>query len=245
VCEVVGNSGDRGYLGRLNRKVLALLARAGPEGEGWLFRTRGLRLIGWLRGWRDFETYIGLTRFFAYSRSLGEFLGGELAAAERRARFRAFVTGLGRRDDPERVFERHFGHGFAPLLHDWGRAVAEFGVGEHEPPPAHVREALLNRVIPLVEDIDADPWERTRAMRDMAEAGYLFGGDALIGVLEDEGPPLRREAAAALELISGVPAGEDVRRWWEWWQDLPSAAVPVRDTAIRESRKPRPPAASG
>jgi hypothetical protein len=258
VSQVVGNAGDRGFAGRLNRKVLALRARAGPEGEGWIFRTRTVQMGAWLRRWRDFETYAGLTRLFAYGRSLGEFLGGDLATAERRERFRAFVTELGRHDDPERVFERHFGHGFARLLDDWARAVAALGVGEHEPPPPHVREALLTRVIPLVEDPDADSWERTRAMRDMAEAGYLLGADALIRVLEHEPdadalvgvpeqgrPALRRQAAASLELISGVAAGEDVRRWWEWWQSLPADAVPVRDMAIRTGRKPEPPAMPG
>jgi hypothetical protein len=256
VCQVVSCAGDRGLLGRLNRKALALRARAGPEGEGWLFRTQG-RLGAWLRGWRDFETYTRLARLFTYGRSLGEFLGGELSTADRLARFRAFVTELGRRDDPERVFERHFGHGFDRLLHDWARAVKAYGVGEHEPPPPPVREALLTRVIPLVEDPRADPWERTRAVREMAEGGYVLGADALIRVLAHEidpdalvgepqagRPALRREAASALELISGIAAGEDVRRWREWWQSLPAAAVPVHDTSIRASPKPGPPTGS-
>jgi hypothetical protein len=56
---------------------------------------------------------------------------------------------------------------------------------------------------------------------------------------------LRREAAAALEMISGTAAGEDVRHWREWWQGLPSVAVPVRDTAIRAGRKPGPAAPMG
>jgi hypothetical protein len=245
VCHVVGNGGDRALLGRLHRKVRALLGRAGHEGEGWLFHTRGLRLAGLLRGWHDFATYRRLLRFFTFSRSLGAFLGGDLAPADHLARFRAFVTELGRRDDPERVFGRHFGHGFARLLDDWRQAVAALGVGDHEPPPAHVREALLRRVVPLVDDPEADPCERTRAVREMGEAGYVLGANALIRVLEDEGPPLRREAAAALELISGVTAGEDVRRWRQWWHGLPSAAAPVRDTAIRAGRKPGPPAAPG
>jgi hypothetical protein len=245
VCQVVGASGNRGLLGRLNRRARALLTRPGPAGEDWLFRTRGLRLGALLRGWRDFETFTALMRLVTYSRSLGEFLGGELAPADRRERFRAFVTELGRRDDPERVFARHFGHGFDRLLEDWQQAVAALGVGEYAPPPAHVREALLHRVIPLVEDPEADPWERTRAVREMAEAGYLLGADALIHVLEDEGPALRREAAAALEQISGTVAGEDVRHWWEWWHQLPAAAVPVLDAAIRANPRPGPPVAPG
>jgi hypothetical protein len=237
VAQVVGYGDDRGQQRRLNRKVLALRARGGPEDQGWLFRTRGPGVVTWLRRWRDFDSYRGLARLFAYGRSLGEFLAGDLAPADRRTRFSAFVTELGRRDDAGRVFERHFGHDFARLLHDWRQAVAALGVGAHEPPPAHVREALLHRVLPRVEDPGADPWDRTRAMREMADAGYLLGADALIRVLEDEGP-LRREAASALELISGTAAGEDVRHWWEWWHNLPTAGVPVRDTAVREGPQP-------
>src|SRR5262249_51357355 len=76
VCQVVGAGGNRGLLGRLNRKVRALLTRAGSAGADWLFRTRGLRLGALLRGWRDLETFTALLRLFTYSRSLGEFLGG-------------------------------------------------------------------------------------------------------------------------------------------------------------------------
>ncbi len=253
VSQVIGGEGDRGLLRRLNRKVLALRARPGPDAVEWVFHTRAWRMGAWLRAWRDFETYTRLARLLTYGRSLGEFLGGELATPERRGRFRAFVTELGRRDDAERAFERHFGHGFDRLLHDWGAAVEALGVGEHDPPPPHIREALLNRMAPLVEDDRADPWERVRAMRVMAEAGYPLGADALIRVAETEAgadalggvqeaphPVLRREAVSALELISGLAAGEDARHWWEWWKGLPTAAVPVGETAIRAADQPGP-----
>jgi hypothetical protein len=244
VGHIVSTAGERGHLGCLNRKARALLARPGHEAEDGLFRAGNFQVGGWLRGWRDFDMYARLLRLVMFSRSLGDFLGGDLATEDRRARFRGFVTEVGPRADAEGVFVKHFGHGFARLLEDWQQALAAQGVCAHEPPSPHVREALLERVIPRVEDREADPWERTRAMREMGAAGYVLGADALIRVLEDEGP-LRREAASALELISGTAAGEDIRHWWEWWQSLPSAAVPVRDTAIRANHKPEPPAGPG
>ncbi len=238
ITDVIARTGDRGELGRLNRKVLASLARAGPPDEGRLFHVTGWQLVGWLRRGRAFEAHAEVARFLAFARSVGEYLAGGLATADRLTRFRAFVTELGRSDAPERVFERHFGYGFRQLLQDWRGAVEALGVGDREPPPAHVRDALLNRVIPLLDDPEADPWEKTRAIREMGSGGHLLGADVLIRVLEDGKASLRCEAAAALEAIAGVAAGEDVGRWWAWWDGLPVTAVPTHDTSVREARKP-------
>jgi len=239
VC-LIANAGDRGELARINRKVLALLARTGIPDKQELFCSGARQSVALLRAWRGFEGYIRFSRALHCARSIAEYLGGGLASElssgqdrPRIERFRDFLQDLGKADAPEVVFERHLGHSLDVLLDDWRQAVETLGPGEHEPPPAHIREALLNRVIPLLEDPRAEPWEKIRAIRDMGSAGYVLGADALIRTLEDGEEDVAREAALALEWISGIAAGEDVRRWWEWWHELPSAAVPVRDTAIR------------
>jgi hypothetical protein len=106
--------------------------------------------------------------------------------------------------------------------------VEALGTGRHEPPPPRVREALLQRAIPFIQDPDAPPEEKILAVRDMGSAGYLLGADALIPLLAEDDAELRRTAAWALEAISGVPAGEDVGRWQEWWQNLPATPVPLK-----------------
>jgi hypothetical protein len=242
----IANAGDRGELARLNRKVLALLARTGMPDKEELFRSWGQRFAASLRRWRNFEDYLRFSQALSCARSIADFLGGELTPnsdgtekAARLAQFRSFLLDLGK-GDPEPAFEQHFGHGFERLLSDWRQVVEARGLGEHEPPPPRIAEALLHRVIPLLDDPRADSWEQIRAIRDMASSGYLLGADALIRTLEDGPEEIAREAALALECISGIAAGDDVSRWWAWWQGLPLAAVPVRDTSVRAQRPTEP-----
>jgi hypothetical protein len=230
---LIASTGERGEAARLNRKALASLARDGLPDADAVFGPKGRRLLSLLRNWASFEGYTRVWRALLYGRSLGEYLGGSLATPERLMRFRAFVTELGKSDPPERVFEEAFGHGFDQLLKDWRQAVEAQGVGEHESPPERVRAALLNRAIPLVADPRAEPWDRIRAIRDMASAGYPLGADTLIRALAEERGDVARQAAFALEAISGIAAGNDVERWWAWWRSLPSAAAPARDGSIR------------
>src|SRR5262249_31357909 len=58
VVHRIANAGDRGELARVNRKVLALLARTGIPDKEELFRFGGLPFAASLRRWRNFEDYL-------------------------------------------------------------------------------------------------------------------------------------------------------------------------------------------
>ena len=173
-----------------------------------------------MRGWYDHRSFERFAQFNAQSWSLVEYLGGEGAPEERRGRFRAFFHDLNAKAPDEEVFERHFGHGFVPLLDGWREWVLNQGIGSHEPPPPHIQEALTERVIPIIRDPQAKIMDRIQAIRDMGREGYVLGADALIVLLRDGDEILKEEIVWALEAISGVTWGDDPDRWRTWWDEL-------------------------
>jgi len=84
------------------------------------------------------------------------------------------------------------------------------GIGSHVPPPSDICEALLERVIPIVLDHDADQLERIQAIREMGRAGYILGSDALIELLGDHDEIPAEEVVWCLESISGLALGDDL-----------------------------------
>jgi hypothetical protein len=117
-----------------------------------------------------------------------------------------------------------FGHGFDPLVESWQEWVREQGVGTFTRPPACIEEGLLNRLIPLLENRQANPDDRTLAIRDMGSNGYALGADVLIGLLGNDEAIAREEVTGALEAISGMAYGDDRDRWTAWFSTLPSEA---------------------
>jgi hypothetical protein len=223
--------GSEGELGRLNRKLLAALARETVLNESELFGMGPWTLLRHLRKSADHHHFALMAQFNGQSWSVAEYLCGRGATEERREQFRGFLKDLKKRDRYEAVFERHFGHGFGRLLQDWRQWVLSNGPGIHEPPPDRIRKALLDWVIPFVRDPDAETRERILAVRDMGNAGFLLGADALIDLLRGNDPELRREAAWALEAISGRAGGEDVSAWEAWWNTLPDEVEPIQEHA--------------
>ena len=173
-----------------------------------------------MRGWYDHRNFRRFAQFDAQSWSLVEFLGGQASPEERRRRFRAFLHDLQAKAPDEEVFERHFGHGFGPLLDGWREWVLGQGIGSHEPPPPHIQEALTERLIPLVRNPQARIMDRIQAIRDMGRVGYVLGADTLIDLLQDGDQTLKEELVWALEAISGLAWGDDPDRWRAWWDDL-------------------------
>ncbi|QDV35668.1 hypothetical protein [Tautonia plasticadhaerens] len=222
---LLAGGGDRGELDRLSRKMVVALARGTALGPDDLFDRSPRKVVTLAKGWYDHPTYVRFAQFNAQSWSVVEYLGGVAAPEDRRARFRAFLKDMGPKDDQEQVFERHFGHGFGPLLDGWRAWVEGRGIGEYGPTPPDIRDALLERLIPTITDRDAKVMDRILAVRDMGRAGYVFGAAALIALLGDGDEVLKPEAIWSLEAISGLPWGDDADRWAAWWQGFPEEVL--------------------
>jgi HEAT repeat protein len=98
---------------------------------------------------------------------------------------------------------------------------------------------LIEDIIPLVTDPSAKREERIQAIRDMGNAGYTLGADALIDLLRDRDREMRTAAAWALEAISGTVGGQEVAHWKSWWEGLPqdAEAIADQDLEVRLFRK--------
>ena len=79
-----------------------------------------------------------------------------------------------------------------------------------------------HRLIPLVENCQANTDDRVLAIRNMGSTGYVLGANALIGILGSDDIIPREPVVWALEAISGVAYGDDQDRWAAWWNGLPA-----------------------
>src|SRR5262249_49129510 len=93
---------------RLNRKMFVSLSRESTLGAD-LFRLNDRELLKLIRGWNDHQTFARFEQFSAEAWSVVEYLGGELAPANRRDRFREFLREKQLKSQPEEVFKHHFG----------------------------------------------------------------------------------------------------------------------------------------
>jgi hypothetical protein len=241
ITNVLASGGDGDERARLNRKMIASLSR-GTALDAELFRIKPGALVKLVRRWYDHHSFEKFAQFNAQSWSLVEYLGGEEAPEERRGRFRAFYHDLQAKVPDEEVFERHFGHGFVPLLDGWREWVLGRGIGSHEAPPPHFRDALTDRIIPIIKDPQAKFMDRIQAIRDMGRVGYALGVDSLIDLLREGEVVPREEIVWALEAISGQAWGDDPDRWTEWWDGLPIPIRQGRDLSADQTVPPLLPA---
>jgi hypothetical protein len=230
VASLVARETGAGESARLNRKVLpAVCGHKQILAARDLFR-RNPRIILYRRLKRGAQTeFARLTGVLLHTQSLVDYLAGHDAPPERKESFRAFLRDLKRRDDYNVVFRRHFGYGLDQLYNNWREWVLAKGIGEHEPPPVAIRQALLDHIIPLVADRRAMREDCLRAIRDMGLAGYTLGADTLIDLLRERDPEIVSTAGWALEMISGTAGGEDIDHWEAWWDSLPQEAVVAVD----------------
>ena len=210
ISNSVASGGDEMESLRLNRKMLAALSRGDTLGTADFFQRNPRSIIKLVRDWQDFDSFSRYSQLIAQSCSVVEFLCSE---RERLERFRAFLRELTRKAPIEEVFQRHFDHGFETLLERWRLWVVDRGIGSHGPPPHDIRDALNERVIPIVEDAGANTLERIQAIREMGRTGYVFGADALIDILVKDDQIPSNEIVWSLESISGLALGDDVRKW--------------------------------
>lgn len=220
LASVLGAGNDRDEPDRLNRKMLAALVTGTASGPELFAMTPGA-IARLMNGWTLLENWIRRTQFLFQSWSLVDYLVGDAAPADRKARFRAFVADLRPREPDEAAFERHFGHGHDRLLELWREWVRGRGVGVHEPPPVDVCEAIVGRVVPIVRDPTARVMDRVVAVRELGRAGYAAGADALIDLLREPGAIPAEEALWSLRAIAGMDLGDEPAFWSAWLAGLP------------------------
>jgi len=213
----------------LNRKLMIALTRQ-AAGDAEVFGIKKAAIVKLVRNWYDHPSFSRFTEIAVRSWSLCEFLGGQGAPRERRERFAAFFKELRPKDSQETVFKRHFEFGIDALIDQWRAWIVEHGLGSYGPPPSEIRRALMNGIIPTIEDQSARTMDRILAIRDMGRVGYVLGADVLIVVLKKGGESLGQEAIWSLEQISGHPSGSEVDQWEAWWDRLPEAAVRFDDS---------------
>ncbi len=217
VANTLACGGSVAELSRLNRKMLASISRGTNLEAVELFDVRQAAMIKLVNGWQDhakFTRYMQLTR---QAHSVVEYLCGHGSPVDRRARFRSFVQEVRAGKLEEATFEKCFGFGYVELMAQWRRWVMDQGPGIGTPPPAQIRDALIERLIPTILDEGAPLMNRIEAIRDMGRAGYCLGADALIDLLSTGDERLRESATWALEMISGLALGSDESQWREWY----------------------------
>jgi hypothetical protein len=230
----LADEGDTAEQARVHRWVHRDLVAGEALGADELFRLKSPQIVRRLRKSEDLENFSFFRSFSHQAHSVVQYLCGEGAPTFRREQFVAFFKDLRPRDSCEAVFQRHLGQSFEQMLADWAEWVRAQGVGRHEPPSPRQRDALVRCIIPLVRDRGAKPSERVQAIRDMATAGFTLGADVLIEQLRHESKEsLRAELVWALEHIAGLPLGDSVSRWEEWWGGLGDQALSVPAAELR------------
>ncbi|HEV3237275.1 MAG TPA: armadillo/beta-catenin-like repeat-containing protein [Gemmataceae bacterium] len=211
---------------RLRRKMLVSFAKGTTFDASQLFSLKGGRLIKAIQGQDKHENVQYVSQFMYQAASTVAYLSEK----NRKQIFLEFLKDLKKKKPVEPVFIRHFGHGFEQLFENWQAWVKALGPGIHFPPPKDLREQLLNYIIPLILDADAPIQERIQAIRDMGNAGYLLGADALIELLHDPELRIRTVSLWALQNISGLALGDNVSQWSSWWDNLPADVQPVANS---------------
>ncbi len=234
LIKAMDGRGRRDALVRLNRKMVAALT----GGTAWsedLFTISAFRLA-WLFGrLSDPKNAQRAEQFTDQAWSIVEYLSGEPATEARRAAFFAFLRDKRTRSHQAESFFQHFGFGFGSMLDEWRQWVLDQGIGVHEPPPPHIREALYERVLPVIRDRRAPRADRIQAIRDWRKAAYAMGADVLIDLLRDPGDIPREEIIGSLRVVSGLSWGDEPERWQAWWNDLPASREEPSERADRKS----------
>ena len=208
----------RGNLIALNRRMLAGQAQ-GIEFSQELFTMSTTKVWKLLRPTKDPRTAWRSEQFMDQAWSTVEYLAGSLAPEARKAAFRAFVRDNQPTRRHEETFFKHFGFGFGSLHDSWHEWVTQQGRGPDEPPAPLVRDALINRVLPVICDRAASTPDRIQAIRDWGRAGVALGADSLIDLLRKPGELPRDELIWSLCRASGMPWDDDPERWHAWWRE--------------------------
>ena len=221
---------DHDALSRLNRKMVAAIHRETALSSE-LF-TLSLKELGRLMmGSQDPTRFQKLRQFQYQSWSVVEYLVGERSPRTLREALGAFLRDPRSKTAQEESFCVHFGRDYETLLDGWREWVLAQGIGTHEPPPDFIRDGLLLRLLPVVRDQTAKRGDRITAIRDWANLGFVLGADHLIDLLRQPDEIPLEEITWALEMVSGMPWGNEPFRWQSWWDDLVRSGVPCSEAA--------------
>ena len=157
--------------------------------------------------------------------SIVEFLAGEHAPAARKTAFRAFLKDKQFRSRHGQAFFQHFGFGFGSLLEDWREWVKDQGIGAEITPPPDIREAVENRVLPVIRDQSAPRADRMQAIRNWRQSGTRLGAQTLIDLLRNPGDIPKEEIIWSLRRVSAMTWDDDPDRWQSWWNSLSSTQI--------------------
>ena len=221
---VLSAEGNRGKLFGLNRRMIAALAERIEWSED-LFVTSSIKLLKQLLQTKDFQSSRRSEQFTDQAWSILEYLAGEQAPETRTAAFRAFLKDKPASLRAEEVFFHHFGFGFGSLVDAWRQWVADQGPGPIEPPAPEIRDALVNRVLPLIRDPLAPRGDRIQAIRAWRKASTTLGADTLIDLLRNPGEIDKEEIIWSLKAASAMPWGDDPDRWQAWLDNSPAGSV--------------------
>ena len=223
---VVAHAGNSERFARLNRRVLAdIAARRVLDAKAFFARLPRIVLRFKLPTERDFAAVANEAAREAQYHSFMEFLCGAGATHERRRAFQNFLADPRRRKRQEEAIVVHFGCSPERLLEEWRAWVEQVGVGEHAAPTEEYAALLASGPIATIENDEAAPIERIRAIRRLAREGFAVGAEELVGIVRRGPEELVPEAIWALEAISGRPLGGDVAAWEAWLDGLPAEAV--------------------
>ena len=164
LVNVVCEDGDSDSLSRLDRKMLLWLQDEAEFGAGELFEPTGKAIQVPGRNTSDLETFSNVLRFACQAHSVGEYLFGGGSTDEKRERFRAFLGELESSAFPDEQFQQHFGFGFEQLFSDWRTWARERAIAPHRRPRPGLKDALTDRVIPMVKDAQAKLSDRIWAV---------------------------------------------------------------------------------
>jgi hypothetical protein len=202
----------------LNRRMLAGRGK-GIEYSQDLFTMSARKMGKLLLPAKDPQSAWRSEQFLDQAWSTVEYLAGSLAPEARKAAFRAFVRDNQPTRRHEETFFKHFGFGFGSLLDSWREWVTEQGRGPNVPPAPEIRDALINRVLPVIRDRTASTRDRIQAVREWGRAGVALGADSLIDLLREPGDLPKDELIGSLCRSSGLPWDNDPERWQAWWRE--------------------------
>ena len=131
-----------------------------------------------------------------------------------------------------------FGLDADEAMQQWADGVATEVPPPHAAPPPELAARIDNELIAPLKDVGQGRAARRMLVRQMASAGWAWGAEALIEVLDGSDPFLRAEARRALENISGELRGGSAAAWREWLASLPPgvASQPPSDGSVGSDR---------
>src|SRR4029079_697430 len=161
--------------------------------------------------------------------TLGEMLLGPHAPLELRQKTLAWLRAVTPKDEALATFARDVGLSLDALLEQWHTWLAAQRGLPYDPLPAESRWLLRDVALPTIANEELPIAVRQRMIRELGSFN-VAGAPAMMELLTHPKIELRREAACALEFLSGETWGDDLTRWQAWWQSV--------DTAARGERHP-------